>query len=86
MDLATTAHALLPLTYVAPIPSAITLPSPILPACFYSKALKPLQCDHYTEMYISVLEKEAATLHQENTKLAAHAILAFDHVQGLKTT
>lgn len=31
-----------------------------------------------------MLEQEVALLRQENTELATHATLAFDHVRGLK--
>jgi hypothetical protein len=59
-------------------------PSEIPPARFYSKAPKPSKRGRNTEEYIHTLENKVAVLRQENTELSAHAILAFDHVRGLK--
>lgn len=70
--------------HTAPATIRSSLPSEIVPARFYSKVPKPSQCGHDTEAYISALKDKVAVLCQENAKLAAHAILAFDHMQGLK--
>ena len=72
-----------PATETSSLPN-LCIPSPIPPARFYSKAPKPSQCGRDTETYISMLEHEAAILRQENAELATHAVLAFDHVRGLK--
>jgi hypothetical protein len=56
----------------------------IPPSQFYSKAPKPTKCGRDTEAYIHVLEGEVAVLHCQNEELAAHAIMAFDQVRGLK--
>jgi hypothetical protein len=56
----------------------------IPPAHFYSKAPQPTRRGRDTEAYIASLEKEVAVLRQENVELAAHAVLAFDHVRSLK--
>jgi hypothetical protein len=59
-------------------------PSKIPPTRFYSKAPKPSQHGRNTEAYIRALENEVAVLRQENAEISAHAVLAFDHVWGLK--
>jgi hypothetical protein len=56
----------------------------IPPSRFYSKAPKPAKCGQDTEAYIHALEGEVAVLRCQNEELAAHAIMAFDQVQGLK--
>jgi hypothetical protein len=67
------------------IPAAESLPpSEIPPARFYSKVPKHTQRGRNTEEYILALENEVAALRQENAEVAAHAVLAFDHVQKLK--
>jgi hypothetical protein len=67
------------------IPAAEALPpSEIPPTCFYSNVPKHSQCGRDTEAYVLGLEDEVVSLHQENTGIAAHAVLAFDHVQKLK--
>jgi hypothetical protein len=67
------------------IPAATPLPpSEIPPARFYSKAPKPSKRGRDTEAYIHALENEVTVLRQENAELSTHAILAFDHVRGLK--
>ena len=77
-----TRQAQRPTIPVAPSPAATNpwTPSPIPPAHFYSKVPKPSQRGRNTEAYISALKNEVAVLRQENTELAAHAILAFDQI------
>jgi hypothetical protein len=65
-------------------PSSFTLTT-IPPSRFYSKAPKPAQRGQNTEAYICALEGEVKVLHQENEELAAHAVMAFDQVRGLKS-
>lgn len=67
-----------------PVATESLPPSEIPPARFYSKAPKPSQRGRDTEAYISALENEATVLRQENAELAAHALLAYDQVRGLK--
>jgi hypothetical protein len=67
---------------ILPLPASNTAPIP--PARFYSKAPKPSRRGRDTEAYISALENEVTVLRQENAELGAHAVLAFDHVRGLK--
>lgn len=65
-------------------PHSSNIPTTIPPSWFYSKALKPTRHGRDTEAYIRALESEVAVLCHENEELAAHAILAFDQVRGIK--